>query len=382
MKRLITRNRAVLAAILATCLLMLGMGAQPAQANHGAPVISAEAAALIDVESGRILYSKQGDKQMLIASLTKIMTTIVAIEEGDLSSTVKVGKNAYGKEGSSLYLHLGEEMNLEHMLYGIMLRSGNDAATAVAEHIGGSVDGFAYKMNEMAERLGMANSQFMNPHGLDADGHYSTANDMAKLTGYALKNDTFREIVKTKLKKVPNPNEAWDYAWRNKNKMLHLYEGGDGVKTGYTKAAGRCLVSSATRDGRQLAVVTLNAPSDWADHSRLLDYGFEEYPLRVLAEEDESAGDTTFIYEREFRYPLEHGETDRIRIRTELTEESNVDYRLGVRGYAEFFLGDEPIGRVRLIEAEEQASSARPKAASGSWLAEWGRLMEKIVTGS
>ncbi|KPV55216.1 peptidase M15, partial [Paenibacillus sp. A3] len=211
----------------------------------------AQAAALIDVASGRLLYSSRGDKPMRIASLTKIMTAIVAIEHGRLSDRAKVSKNAFGKEGSSIYLRLNEEMNLKDLLYGLMLRSGNDAAITIAEHVGGSVEGFAFLMNEKAKVVGMTNSSFKNPSGLDEQGHYSTANDMAKLTAYALKNPVFQEIVKTKVKKVPNPNESWDYSWVNKNKMLSLYDGADGVKTGYTKLAKRCLVSSATRGGQQ-----------------------------------------------------------------------------------------------------------------------------------
>ncbi|UUZ94377.1 D-alanyl-D-alanine carboxypeptidase [Paenibacillus sp. P25] len=216
---------------------------------EAAPAVSthAEAAALVDVASGRILYSSKGDKTMRIASLTKIMTAIVAIEHGNLSDKVKVSKNAFGKEGSSIYLKLNEEMNLKDLLYGMMLRSGNDAATAIAEHVGGSVEGFAYMMNEEARLIGMTGSSFKNPTGLDETGHYSTANDMAKLTAYALKNPVFAEIVKTRVKKAPNPNESWDYTWINKNKMLSIYDGSDGVKTGYTKLAKRRLVSSATR---------------------------------------------------------------------------------------------------------------------------------------
>lgn len=199
------------------------------------PSTHAESAALIDVTSGRILFSKEGDKQMRIASLTKIMTAIVAIENGKLDDKVKVSAAAFGKEGSSIYLKLGEEMSLENMLYGLMLRSGNDAATAIAEHVGGSEEGFVLMMNQKAEEIGLRGTHFMNPHGLDADGHYSTASDMARLTAYALQNPVFKRIVATEQKSAPNPNESWDYSWHNKNKMLRLYEGADGVKTGYTK---------------------------------------------------------------------------------------------------------------------------------------------------
>jgi D-alanyl-D-alanine carboxypeptidase len=166
-----------------------------------------------------------------------------------------------------------------------MLRSGNDAATAIAEHVGGSVDGFVYLMNEKAQLIGMRATNFSNPHGLDdSDEHYSTAYDMAVLTRYALRHPMFREMVKTKVKRVDNPHESWDYKWYNKNKLLSLYEGADGVKTGFTKRAKRCLVSSATRNNQQLVVVTLNDPADWVDHMRLFDYGFQTYPLVRVAQ--------------------------------------------------------------------------------------------------
>lgn len=163
---------------------------------------NARAAALIDVESGRLLYSNNGDTPMRIASLTKIMTAIVAIEHGNLTDMVKTSKRAVGKEGSSIYLQLNEEMSLSNMLYGLMLRSGNDAATAIAEHVGGSEEGFVHLMNEKAIQIGLTNSHFMNPHGLDDDEHYSSANDLAKLSAYALKNEVFAEIVSTKEKKL------------------------------------------------------------------------------------------------------------------------------------------------------------------------------------
>jgi D-alanyl-D-alanine carboxypeptidase (penicillin-binding protein 5/6) len=250
-----------------------------AEGQSAVPTTHAQAYSVIDVTSGRILMEYQGDKKMKIASLTKVMTAIVAIEHGELSDRVRVSLNAYGKEGSSIYLQLGEEMSLHSLLYGLMLRSGNDAATAIAEHLGGSVEGFVYMMNEKARWLGLEQTLFQNPHGLDDEQHYSSANDLARLTAYALHNAIFREIVATKHKQVPNPNKPWDYRWINKNKMLSLYEGADGVKTGYTRQAHRTLISSATRGGQQVAVVTLDDGDDWLDHRKLLDYAFANYPL-------------------------------------------------------------------------------------------------------
>lgn len=311
---------------------------------------NAYASAIIDVQSGRILYSSNGDVETRIASLTKIMTAIVAIEHGNLADKVTVSRRAAGKEGSSIYLKLGEEMTLSNLLYGLMLRSGNDAATAIAEHIGGSEAGFVFLMNQKAEELGLTHTQFRNPHGLDADGHYSSANDLAKLTAYALKNKIFAEIVKTKYKQAPNPYEKWNYTWRNKNKMLNMYEGADGVKTGYTKKAFRCLVSSATRNGQQLAVVTLNDGDDWRDHQKLLDWGFKHYPLSHLAEAKQLVPGSNLVYGTGFSYPLEESELDKVKATVALLDQRSVHYSLGERGRMNFYLDGEPIGTVPLYE--------------------------------
>jgi D-alanyl-D-alanine carboxypeptidase (penicillin-binding protein 5/6) len=324
---------------------------ETAYAEHQGIPTYAQASALIDVESGRILMQHHGDEKMLIASLTKVMTAIVAIEYGDLSDQVIVGKNAYAKEGSSIYLHLGEKMNLEHMLYGLMLRSGNDAATAIAEHVGGSLEGFAYLMNEKARSIGMTNSNFVNPHGLNAKDHYSTANDMALLTAYALRHPTFKEIVKTKVKKVPNPHEKWDYTWYNKNKMLSMYENGDGVKTGYTKLAGRCLISSATKDGQQLAVVTLNDPNDWADHTRWLNFGFENYALHTIVDKEAPIEGHSLVAGKSFVYPLSTEEVSAVSMKVQLLNPETAHYRLGERGTMKFYLHDKPIGSIPVFDA-------------------------------
>ena len=339
---------------------LLASAVPPSAAAAPRPIeTNAEAAALIDVESGRLLYSHNGDKRMRIASLTKIMTAIVAIENGDLSDVVKTSRRAAGKEGSSIYLKAGEEMSLHHLLYGLMLRSGNDAAVAIAEHVGGSEEGFVWLMNEKARELGLANTHFMNPHGLDHDDHYSSANDLAKLTAYALRNPVFREIVKTRVKKVPNPNAEWDYTWTNKNKMLAMYEGADGVKTGYTKLARRCLVSSATRGGQQLAAVTLNDGDDWADHQRLLDWGFQHYPLQTIVEEGRKIAGYSLAAERAFRYPLAQGERERITTRLVVRPQDDVRTRLGDAGRLEVRLDGVPIGAIPLKLLEQPGASGR-----------------------
>ncbi|WP_010498955.1 D-alanyl-D-alanine carboxypeptidase family protein [Paenibacillus elgii] len=351
--------------LLLLALLLVYMGALPPAGVSAAPGVKtgATAAALIDVASGRLLYSSRGDTPMRIASLTKIMTAIVAIEHGHLTDRAKVSKNAFGKEGSSIYLRLNEEMNLKDLLYGLMLRSGNDAAVTIAEHVGGSMEGFVFLMNEKAKVVGMTNSSFKNPSGLDEQGHYSTANDMAKLSAYALKNPVFREIVKTKVKKVPNPNDSWDYSWVNKNKMLSLYEGADGVKTGYTKLAKRCLVSSATRGGQQLAVVTLNDPDDWIDHTRLLDFGFKHFPLLSLAEKGETIEGTGLVAGASFSYPAEQAERGRLTRQPILYDAASVESRLGEAGRLQFLLDGKPVGSVPLVAKDSPRLKQKERSA-------------------
>ncbi|MFF2887639.1 D-alanyl-D-alanine carboxypeptidase family protein [Paenibacillus sp. NPDC057967] len=310
----------------------------------------ARASALIDVQSGRLLYSHEGDTPMRIASLTKIMTAIVAIEHGNMNDMVKTSKRAFGREGSSIYLRLGEEMSLSNLLYGLMLRSGNDAATAIAEHVGGSEEGFVLLMNQKAEEIGLAHSQFRNPHGLDEEGHYSTANDLAKLTAYALRNEAFAEIVKTREKRAPNPIDSWDYRWQNKNKMLSMYDGADGVKTGYTKKAFRCLVSSATREGQQLAAVTINDGDDWADHRHMLDWGFKHYPMVSIIEKGNDIAGYPYVAAQRFHYPLESDEHNAVHSKLQLIDAATTAYALGERGRLAFYLNGQPIGAVPIYE--------------------------------
>ena len=241
---------------------------------------SASSAILMEAESGRVLYEQNAHEERLIASITKLMTALVALESGhDLEETVTVGEACTRAEGSSLYLRPGEEISLKGLLYGVMLRSGNDAALAVAEHCGGSVEEFVGRMNEKAAQLGMVNSHFANPNGLNAEGHYSSAYDMALLARACLENEALAEIAATKSATVDGR------VLTNHNKLLWQYEGCIGLKTGYTEKAGRTLVSAARRGGMTLIAVTLNDPDDWRDHTALLDYGFSTYAAVTLTEE-------------------------------------------------------------------------------------------------
>lgn len=249
-----------------------------------AKAISAQKSILLDAASGRVLQEKHADSRSLIASTTKIMTALVICEQCNVLDRMRIPKEAVNIEGSSMYLQEGEVLTIQELLYGLMLRSGNDAAVALALYCGGTVEGFAELMNDKAKSLGMVNSHFVNPNGLDAPDHYSTARDLAILAAYAMHNPIFRKTVSTK-------TVTFDQrSMRNHNKLLWQLEGVDGVKTGYTKAAGRILVSSAVRQGRRLVCVTIDAPNDWQDHKQLLEEGFSKFSVRKVVQKGDCLG--------------------------------------------------------------------------------------------
>nr|WP_273837289.1 D-alanyl-D-alanine carboxypeptidase family protein [Pseudalkalibacillus sedimenti] len=300
----------------------------PGEAFANGIGVSARSAILIEQETGRVLYEKDAYSQRRIASITKIMTAVLAIESGKMNEKVTVSRNAAGTEGSSLYLKEGEKITLENLVYGLMLRSGNDAAVAIAEEVGGSLEGFVTLMNQKAEEIGMSKTVFMNPHGLDDhENHLSTAYDMALLTQYAMNNETYRIISGTKVHKAPNEMEEWDYVWRNKNKLLtSLYSDSTGGKTGYTKRAKRTLVSTAERDDMTLIAVTLDAPDDWNDHISMFNWGYANYELTLLKPKGtlkdvkkEPYKDNVTL-SRDLSYPLAEDERDQVESTIQLVE--------------------------------------------------------------
>lgn len=245
--------------------------------------LSARAAVLMDGHSGEVLYSHNADERLPMASTTKIMTALLALEQSEPDVEHSIPAEAVGVEGSSVYLVEGERLTLRELVYALMLESANDAATAIAIIIAGSVSAFADMMNKRAAKLGLENTHFENPHGLDAPEHYTTARELGKLTCAALENDSFREIVSTRKRNITFNSGEGIRLLVNHNRMLRSYDGAIGVKTGYTKKCGRCLVSAAERDGMRLVAVTLNAPDDWNDHTRMLDWGFSSYVRLNLA---------------------------------------------------------------------------------------------------
>ncbi len=239
--------------------------------------ISADSAVVMDLQSGRVLYDIKSHDEHLIASTSKIMTSLVAITYGDLEKEVTASDSILKAYGSSIYLTVGEKMKLKDLLYGLMLRSGNDASIAVSEAVGGSIQGFVYLMNEYAQIIGMNNTNFVNPHGLDSDGvgNTSSAYDMALLTKFAMKYPLFREIFSTTNYKTSSNLKK--YNWEGKNKLFKMYKYTTGGKTGYTKLAHRTLVTTAKKDNMELVIVTFNDPNDFADHKSLYETYFNKY---------------------------------------------------------------------------------------------------------
>ncbi len=290
--------------------------------------VSASSAILMEQQSGRILYEKEAHEVRRIASITKIMTAILAIESGKLNDSVKVTENAVRAEGSSIYLKPGETIKLEDLVYGMMLRSGNDAAAAIAEHVGGSLEGFVYLMNQKASEIGMDQTHFANPHGLDDhEDHYSTAYDMALLTRYAMSNDTYKLISGTKVHRAPNPTENWDRVWKNKNRLLtELYDYTTGGKTGYTKRAKRTLVTTATKGDLNLIAVTLNGPDDWNDHINMYENGFHNFELvkvlkkGIIKEVEDALYKKKVYIKQDILYPITKEERDLFRVEFKLQE--------------------------------------------------------------
>ena len=281
------------------------------------PECSGEAAVLMDGASGRVLYEKNSHQKLPMASTTKIMTAVTALEYGKLDDIVIIPPEASGIEGSSIWLSGGEHHTLEDLLYGLMLRSGNDAATAIALHIGGSIENFAGMMNDLARKIGAVDSNFVNPHGLHEENHYTTAYDLALITAYGMRNPDFKTIVSTKYRTIPWEGHEWDRAMKNKNKLLWTYEGANGVKTGYTKKAGRCFVGSSERNNLQLITVVLNCGPMFEESAALLDYGFKNYKKYDIYNKGELIRSVSVGKGKQDRVPLIAGKEFAIALKEE-----------------------------------------------------------------
>ncbi len=291
---------------------------------------SARSAILMDTDSNRIMYAKNIDEVRSVASISKIMTGILACESGKLDDTIVIGDEILDAYGSAIYIKVGEEIKLRDLVYGLMLRSGNDAALAIAKYVGGDVDNFVKLMNEKAKKIGMKNTTFNNPSGLDENGgNLSTAYDMAILMSYAVKNVEFKTIVGTKKHSVKTNMNV--YSWTNKNKLLGSYKYATGGKTGYTEIAKRTLVTTASKDNLNLVVVTLNDGNDFSDHKSLHEYGFNTYDsYNILQKGNINIYDDNYYKRGElyinngYSYPLLDKEKEMIKLKFEIERKDDV----------------------------------------------------------
>lgn len=318
---------------------------------------SAKGMCVIEKDSGRVLYSKNMNEKVPMASTTKIMTLITVLQNcDDLDQYIQVDDSAVGVEGTSIYLRKDETIKVRDLLYGLMLRSGNDAATALACHVGGSVEGFCKLMNELATKIGAKNSHFNNPHGLDDPEHYTTAYDLALITAYALNNTIFKEVVSTKNHVIPETNMSDIRYLTNKNKLLSKLDGCVGVKTGFTSKAGRCLVSACERDNMTTVCVVLNCGPMFEESESLLNASFNEYNHTLLVDKNKeipnkvienTEGERLYIYpENDFYYPLKENEKDKVEVKYNIEKSTAEDGE--VVGNIEIFYDNQLIKTLKL----------------------------------
>ena len=326
--------------------------------SASAPETTAKAMALLDTQSGELLAAKNADEPLPMASTTKIMTALVVLEHLPPERVVTVPPEATGIEGSSVYLYAGEQITVETLLHALLLSSANDAAVALAIEVAGSVADFAALMNEKAAELGLTDTHFCNPNGLHDDAHYTTARELALLTAHALKNESFAKIVSTRRHTAPQHGTDATRLFLNHNRLLASYEGAIGVKTGFTKAAGRCLVSAAERDGLTLVCVTLSCPDDWRDHTALLDFGFSQYerfcatpPTLTLPVVGGELGEVTLLPATDLSLTLPRDHTP-LSCTVVLPRFLFGGFEAGERvGYLIYRLDDVEIGRIPLLTA-------------------------------
>lgn len=320
---------------------------------------TAKSTIVMDLDSGRIFYEKNANQKRLIASITKIMTAIVAIEEGDLTEKITVGEEVLSMYGTNIYIEVGEKMKLRDLLYGLLLRSGNDASVVIAKAIAGSEEKFVNLMNKKAQEIGMKNTIFKNPHGLDEETeNYSTAYDMALLSKYAYKNKTYRNIVSTDKYEVSTGKKT--YLWYNRNKLLTTYEYCTGGKNGYTPRAGKTLVTTASKKGLNLTIVTLSDGDIYNNHIDLYEDFFSKYKRYKIIDKNKFRIDKEFVdedvyLEDSFYYPLTSNEVNDIKTVVHFLDDSATDEI----GTIEIFLSNQKIGELpiyRKIKKKEQFS--------------------------
>lgn len=326
---------------------------------YGSPLsLSAESYVLMDESSGRVLLEKNPHNKMAMASTTKIMTALIALENSNLDDKVRIDERSINIEGSSIYLKNEEIISMEDLLYGLMLRSGNDSAVAIANHVCEDEEQFVKLMNEKAKSLNAFNTNFTNPHGLSHKDHYSTAYDLALITREAFKYDVFKDIVSAKSHTAHRAENGY---FLNKNKTLWEYPDGDGVKIGYTMAAGRCLVSSANRNGMRLIAVSLQSPNWFNDHYRLKDYGFDNFKPYTIYNKGQMMKKVTkddmdiyLVAENDLIYPLKDDETKAIKVNVNVNKNIELPLEAGdILGTIETYSEGVLIKRDHLVSQNE-----------------------------
>lgn len=317
----------------------------------------------MDLDSGRILYSKNPNDVRLIASTTKIMTAIIALENSNIDEEVTVGEEVLKMYGTNIYIEVGEKMSIKNLLYGLLLRSGNDASVVIAKNVGTTEKEFVNMMNKKAKELNMKNTTFSNPHGLDDDTkNYSTAYDMALLSSYAYKNKVYRKIVSTKKYEVSNGKKT--YLWYNRNKLLSQYEYATGGKNGYTPDAGKTLVTTASKDDLNLTTVTLNDSNPYENHKNLYDHIYNEYKKYTIIDKDNFKVDKNYFdgdlyIKKSFSYPLTEEETDNIKTLVSITNKDKEKV-----GKITIYLDKEIIGTVPIHQNKKEEQTLLSKIKS------------------
>ncbi len=348
------------------------------------PEVSGKSVILVEAQSGRVLFAKNEKEKLPMASTTKIMTALLAAESGKLDQEIVVTKEMLQVEGTSMGLLPGDTVTVEGLIYGMLLQSGNDAANVTALTLAGSKEKFAEMMNRRAQELGMENTHFVTPSGLDAEGHYSTAEDMSKLARAALNNPVFAQVCAQKTARVEYGNPPYMRTMTNHNKLLKMYDGTIGVKTGFTKKSGRCLVSAAERDGVTLVAVTLNDPNDWSTHKELFDYGFSllsrtELDSDITGLRLNVAGSVleqvALAYAQPPAASLKQGEKERVTAKTYLKQFEYAPLETGqIVGCTEYYLDgilicNEPI--VCAQSADLAPQTLMPPEKEGFWAGIW-----------
>lgn len=315
---------------------------------------SSKSSIVMDLDSGRVLYENDANHQRLIASITKIMTAILAIENGDLDKKVIVGEEVLSMYGTNIYVEVGEKMTMRDLIYGLLLRSGNDAAVVIAKEIGGTEAKFVQMMNSKAREIGMKNTVFKNPHGLDeVTENYSTAYDMALLSKYAFSNKIYRKIVATKKYEVSTGKKT--YLWYNRNRLLDNYKYCTGGKNGYTPSAGKTLVSTASKGNLNLTIVSLNDGDSYSNHQNLYENMFSKYHRYKIVDKDsfvvsKEFSDKNVYLKKSFYYPLTDSEINDIRTVVHFFDSSSSD-KVGV---VDIYLNNQKIGNLSIYEQEKK----------------------------